>query len=213
MLNLSNSFAALQFKHMSILLFYPDQATAEHYLQDQRFVYLDKDGWWILTEGKRICVNWKDLKIDFSIETSSVTKVLKEINTLGPTFSRWSSAGDQLELIKRELLIYILKIQNGLRKFNIEKVISFTGVSHHLENHAFELAAQEQRVKLIFLYQEPVGERLLPFVGSVINREKLNVNLSDTNYRELKFVILEVVQNLIYGETGRWGKKVFFLRI
>ena len=71
---------------------------------------------------------------------------------------------DQDELLKRQAMMFVLKVITGLNRFNIKNSIFHTGISHHLDSSLVEIACSTIDVPQIFLYSNSINERLLPMI-------------------------------------------------
>jgi hypothetical protein len=164
-----------------LLLVYPHERIRSLFKANSEVVFLDGRGWWVLdkiTLTRRL-VAVDDIEVNYN-ENVNLKSILKKLDWWGPIWHRWIANADQYELLKREALIYVLKIMAGLNFFEINNSIFHTGVSHHVDISLVEIACSNLKVPQVFLYANVINGRLLPMiqVSSIRDRRPLGKKVS-----------------------------------
>jgi len=165
-----------------ILLVYPHEKTWNLFESNDDVVFLDEKGWWILDPLtiKRRLIAIDDIEVNYT-DNVNLRSILERLDWWGPIWHRWVANADQYELLKREALIYVIKIMAGLKYFEINNSIFSTGVSHHIDTSLIETACSSIVVPQIFLYPEVITRgRLLPMIqiSSMSDRRPLGTKIS-----------------------------------
>lgn len=187
--------------HKKLLLVYPHEYICQLFKSNTDIVFLDERGWWVLdsqTAGRRL-VEINDVAIDY-LDHADLRPILDRIDWWGPIWHRWVAHADQYELIKREALLFILKVIAGLKYFEINNAIFHTGISHHVDISLVEIACSKLKVPQVFLYANVINGRLLPMiqVDSINDRRPLGQEIS--SYDSTKD-IHEFLANKMKGNT------------
>ena len=164
-----------------VLLVYPHERIWNLFKSNGDVVFLDDKGWWILDKVTltRRLIEINDIEENYT-DNVNFKSILERVDWWGPIWHRWVANADQYELLKREALIYVLKIIAGLRFFEISNSIFHTGVSHHLDTLLVEIACSSNNVPQVFLYCSVVSGRLLPLIqkNSISDRQPLGTKIS-----------------------------------
>ena len=165
---------------MTIAIAYPGQIVRSLCESRHDIVFIDNKGWWIFDHkaGMRRLVD--AFSIDLSFDDVDVVATVDRLRRLGPLWDRWVATTGQQEHLLRSLLVYILHIQSGLRYFNVSVVLFHTGVSHHLDSSAIEIACSFCKIPQAFLYVNNITDRLLPLLqfDSISDRRLLGAAVS-----------------------------------
>ena len=107
--------------------------------------------------------------------------LLQRIRNLGPIWVRWSGRGDRYELLAREFLLRSLALAEQFKSRGVNVAIFHTAINHHIDSSIVQLACSIAAIPQIFLYHEPVGNRLLPMIQlhNVYDRRPLGFEVSD----------------------------------
>ena len=169
-----------------VLLVYPQERIRNLYESNSDVVFLDEEGWWILDPitSKRHLILIDDIEVNYT-DSVSLRSILEKVDWWGPIWHRWVANADQYELLKREALIYVIKIIAGLKYFEINNAIFHTGVSHHLDTSLVEIACAKNNIPQVFLYRTAFG-RILPMiqVSSISDRRPLGEKISQYDSTE-----------------------------
>jgi len=164
-----------------LLLVYPHERICNLYESNNDVVFLNDRGWWILDPLtlKRRLIVIDDIEVNYT-DNVNFRSILQRVDWWGPIWHRWVADADQYELLKREALIYVIKIIAGLKYFKINNSIFHTGVSHHIDTSLIETACSSIVVPQIFLYSEVCTVRLLPMIqiNSISDRRPLGKKIS-----------------------------------
>ncbi|CAN0046179.1 unnamed protein product, partial [Chrysoparadoxa australica] len=174
------------------------------YKADDDIVFYNKDGWWILESGQRICEGKLSQYEDFAM-LPPISNLIDRIREFGPLWSRWMARGDQYELVYREALFNVLEINQGLEKYSAKVAIFNTGVSHHISTMIFEVACTLANVKQVFLYTNNIMlGRLLPLIQdqSIKDRRPVSIRFSEEKAMDN---INRFIQNRQLGGTPESG--------
>lgn len=180
---------------MKIAFFSSGEAFKKIYWKDSSIIFFDEMGWWVAADGVRENIRPDVLSEKIKVDpNANYVEILKKFRLWGATFERWCGKGDHYELLFREALILTLRIRDGLRQFNVKYCVMHTSVSHHVDSIIFQTACELAEVKLIFLYHEILGSRLLPLKQAVgLNtRFPLFTEVSKYEYHE---IIEEFIDN------------------
>ncbi|WP_320667195.1 hypothetical protein [Prochlorococcus sp. MIT 1307] len=114
-------------------------------------------------------------------------QVMNGLDSYSPIFSRWLHNGHFHENNKELYSFKVIRLIKLIEDFNIHKGFFPTGVSHHLDTYTFELALSLTNKKMIFLYAEAIGGRLLPCVqnGDISTKKRLNICVSNFSFDRL----------------------------
>ena len=164
-----------------LLLVYPHERIWNLFESNDDAVFLNNEGWWILDPLtlKRRLIAIDDIEVNYT-DNVNLRSILERLDWWGPIWHRWVANADQYELLKREALIYVIKIMAGLKYFEIHNSIFHTGVSHHIDTSLIETACSSIVVPQIFLYAEVFTGRLLPMIqiSSMSDRRPLGKKIS-----------------------------------
>jgi len=164
-----------------LLLVYPHERIWNLFESNDDVVFLNDGGWWILDPLtlKRRLIAIDDIEVNYT-DNVNLRSILERLDWWGPIWHRWVANADQYELLKREALIYVIKIMAGLKYFEIHNSIFHTGVSHHIDTSLIETACSSIVVPQIFLYSEVFTGRLLPMIqiSSMSDRRPLGKKIS-----------------------------------
>lgn len=146
-----------------VLVALPDPVIRKLLWTDPRVVILDDDGWWVLDAagGNRRQVDTFSFEVDWS-RHPDVGSLLQQLKYWSPIWTRWVAHAEQYELLYRSALFYVRHVQAACAALGIGRMLITTGVSHHLETSLLEVAAAEMGILQVFLYFNPISNRLQP---------------------------------------------------
>jgi hypothetical protein len=127
-------------------------------------------------------------EVDYLSLASEFQFVLDALQEFGPIFTRHYDDLPNMELHKRDIGIYILKIATALSASGIKFVIFPTGVSHHLVTVIGEIACRVAKVTQIFTYTTSISERLviLEQLDSIYDRHALETKFGEFSRKYLE---------------------------
>jgi hypothetical protein len=146
-----------------VLVALPDQQIRRLLWDDPRVVILDDEGWWILDSaaGQRRLAETFSFQVDWSAQPDAAA-LIQRLKEWSPIWTRWVAHADQYELLYRSALFYVRHVQAAFAALAIGRIVITTGVSHHLETSLLEVAAASVAVPQVFLYFNPIANRLQP---------------------------------------------------
>jgi hypothetical protein len=128
--------------------------------------------------------------IDLGFSFDQYEKIIKELLSSMPIFSRFYDDLPNLNLYLRDLAICIIKLVKALKDSKINCVIMRTASSHHIDSLLLETACQIASIKIIFLNLVVFDNRLLPIIQNegIRSRTPLGVLVSDHEYNFDNFI-------------------------
>jgi hypothetical protein len=189
-----------------LLIIDPNDSIESRYSNNNQVIFFQAEGnlFFRFIEGKKVEYrNYAECSELISDIDMPIERIVKKIDEWSPIWSRWVGQSDQYELMKRDALYFVINFGCFLRAQNINSVIFFTGVSHHVIYSLIEIACQISKIEQIFLYCTSFGDggRLLPMrqVESILDRRPLGFEISSVNMKE-------VISN--FTENAKLGRAV-----
>jgi len=184
---------------MKTVIYEPATFLRKKYFDDTTIIFFDEYGWWLYENGNRQCIPFDKFGNIYSEHPKTTNPdLIRMLREWGPIWSRWTTKGDQYELMFREALIQIHMISTALKSLKVSTFIFGTGVSHHIDDMILQIACSSIEVKQIFLYSIGLGEyRLLPLeqLDGIDSRRPLGVNVSEFNHQSDISKLLTVKQS------------------
>jgi hypothetical protein len=173
---------------LSTVFFHYNSVQKSLYWSDRSVIFFDEYGWWLLENDVRVKQSLDQVsESNFDLEKIYIPRDIEFIRSWSATWSRWSGKGDQQELKLRRVYLLVLSIAAGLKKLNVRRCVMHTGVSHHVDSLAFEMACNLLSIPVLFLYAEIFKSRLIPILqfGLVDTRRPLALEISSHHYSEI----------------------------
>lgn len=146
-----------------VLVALPDRVIRQMLWSDPRVVILDDDGWWVLEMpgGERRQLDTFSFPVDWSGQPET-KDLLQQFKYWSPIWTRWVAHAEQYELLYRSAMFYVRHVQAACSALGVNRMLITTGVSHHLETSLLEIAAAGMGILQVFLYFNPIANRLQP---------------------------------------------------
>ena len=185
------------------LLVYPNRETKNFLNDDKNFLILDENGvsHFCSKDKKRILIH-NSMRVFFKLND-----IRNELNWWLPIFERWVGKSYLYE----DYRIKILNLINYLAEIssftNIQRVIHFTAVPHHILSVTSSIFSIKLSIDQIFFYPSIFDGRLIPIVqkASSYKREVIFHKNTKISYDEL---INEFLKNKISGNPPKLNPKI-----
>jgi len=168
----------------NVLLVSPSKFTQNFFEKNHNYFYLDNNGFWKydVELNKRINIPLSEIRINWA-NVIDPHEIYKKLDWYSPTWQRWAANGEQYELLKREALWRVFRLQEGVKLFEIKYCLIFTGIPHHIDSLINETAFSSIGLKQYHLYSNVIDLRLMPLMhnSSVSDRTLIKSYISDYN--------------------------------
>jgi len=169
-----------------IALAWPSKKIKKVFHKNEEIIFIDDQGLWVFSKdsSKRILVS--NTNYDIPDELFDIPNAKRYLNWWMPIWTRWVPHADQYEKVREQLLVSTYNIFNMLNHYNINCIIFFTGVAHHLDSSILSIACRLKKIKQIYLYAQVINGRLLPILQSddISTRTPLNIDVSDFQFKK-----------------------------
>ena len=181
-----------------IALVRPSEKIKKIFYKDSDVIYIDHEGFWLYSKEKSARILLPNISDNTFGEHFNILRAKSYLNWWMPLFTRWAPNAEKYNLIRDELLILIYKIFIMFKFYNINSVIFFTSVAHHIPAAIISIVAQLKKAKQIYLYFEIINGRLLPLeqMGAIDTRVPINYELNNLKYnKNLELFIQNKINN------------------
>ena len=176
----------------------PYEEIRKIFYSESNIIFIDHQGFWLYSkkESKRILL--PNINDDTFSECFDVQLAKKYLSWWMPLFTRWVPNAEKYDLIREELLVLIYRIFSKFKFYNINSIIFFTSVAHHVPGAIISIVAQLKKAKQIYLYFEIINGRLLPLeqMGAIDTRVPINYELNNVKCnKNLELFIQNKINN------------------
>ena len=202
---------------MTLLYCFPPSEIKARYSRRNNLEFLDKNKIVSHIQGKiKEETLYKYPTHKYDLRGFDQHLLILKVRELGPIWSRWSGCGDRYELLIRDFSLRALGLAEQIKSRGISIAIFHTSINHHIDSSIVQIACSLANIPQIFLYHEPVGNRLLPMIQfqDVYDRKPLGCKISNYNaaadVNKFKYWALNN-KPPEYNYTTRWVDKNFYI--
>lgn len=199
-----------------IALVMPNEETRKIFYSESNIIFVDHHGFWLYSKKDSKRILQPNVNDDTFSECFDAQLAKKYLSWWMPLFTRWVPNAEKYDLIREELLVLIYRIFTKFKIYNINSIIFFTSIAHHIPTAILSIVAQLKKTKQIYLYFQIINGRLLPYeqMGAIDTRKPINYELNNVKCnKSIDLFIQNKINNKqpIYNfQEKSWNKSLIF---